>query len=124
MVVARMAQPRSVKIGILARSPIVGRVMNEYVPQVTSDKARCRRSRQTKSECCAGWDCDRNNAKQHAHPSRGANQIKWGAMVPFVYLRENRSVVKEHAMQHIFDKGPAKKSDTIDKHPDRGLRRV
>ena len=45
-------------------------------------------------------------------------------MVPFVYLRENRSVVKEHAMQQIFDKGPAKKSDTIDKHPDRGLRRV
>ena len=52
------------------------------------------------------------------------NQIKRGAMVPFVYLRENRSVVKEHAMQQIFDKGPAKKSDTIDKHPDRGLRRV
>jgi hypothetical protein len=77
--------------------------MNEYAPQVTSDKARCRRSRQTKSECCPGRDCDRNNAKQHAHPSRGANQIKRGAMVPFVYLRENRSVVKEHAMQQIFD---------------------
>src|ERR1019366_8086245 len=44
MVMARMAQPRPVKIGIPARPPMVGRVVDEHIPQVAGDEARRRRA--------------------------------------------------------------------------------
>ena len=58
MVVARMAQARPVKVRIPARPPVVGRVMNEDVPQVAGNEARRRRGSQAKSEYRPGRGCN------------------------------------------------------------------
>src|SRR5665213_404734 len=62
MVVARMAQPRPIKIGTTAQPPMVGRIVDKYVPKVTGDKARRCGCAQVKSKNRPGWDCNRHQA--------------------------------------------------------------
>lgn len=43
VVMARMAQPRPIKIGAPVEPPMMGRIVDEDVPKVASDEARRRR---------------------------------------------------------------------------------
>src|ERR1700688_2517650 len=44
-------------------------------------------------------------------------------MMALVYLRENRRVVKQHAMEQILDQCPTNQSAAVDDHANHGLRR-
>ena len=44
-------------------------------------------------------------------------------MVALVYLRENWRVVKQHAMEQIFDQCPTNQSAAVDERANHGLRR-
>src|SRR5665647_2347125 len=123
MVVARMAQPRPIKIRTPAQPPMVRRIVDKYVPKVAGDEARRRRSAQVKSKSCPGWNCNRHQPNYGASPSGRSDQVHWRMMVPLVYLRKDWRVVKENAMQQIFDQCPAHQSGTVDDGPNRGLRR-
>ena len=84
MVVARMAQPRPVKIETPARPPMVGRVVDEHIPQVPGDEARRRRSPQVESECRPQWACNCDQTYQHARPGGRADQVLRRMMVALV----------------------------------------
>ena len=121
--VAGVAQPCPVKIGIPPRPPMVGRVMDEDVPKVAGDKARRRRGTKIKSERHARRACNRDQADHGARPRGRANELVWRLMVAIVDLRENRRVMKEHAMQQIFEQRPGHQSGAVDDRPGQRLRR-
>ena len=123
MVVARIAQARSVKVSVSVRPPMVGRVMNEDVPQVAGNETRRRRGSQVKSKYRPGRACNDDYANQYARPSGCTDQFLRRMMVALVDPREDRGVMKKNAMQPIFDQCPSSQPRTEDNRPDHGLRR-
>ena len=99
MMVAGVAQPCPVKIGIPPQLPMVGRVMDEDVPKVAGDKARRRRGPKIKSERHASRAGNREQSDHGARPGRRANEFVWRLMVAIMDLRKHRRVMKEHAVQ-------------------------
>jgi hypothetical protein len=121
--VAGVTHPCPVKIGISSRPPMVGRVMDEDVPKVAGNKARRRRGTEIKSKCYARWAGNREQADHGARPRGRANELVWRLMVAIVDLRENRRVMKEHAMQQIFEQCPGNQPGAVDNRPGQRMRR-